>query len=119
LYDWCPSKLTTDDKPAGLSDPFVVLELAGEKRESNVMPKTLNPEWEQLLFFALTEKPVDETLKISVYDQDLYSSDDPMGHCDLPLDFLRETEEEEREFTMKLKDVESGEIQLKVVYRKM
>ena len=83
-----------------------------------MIEKTLNPEWEQVLTFALAEKPGIENLVIKVFDKDAYSTDDPMGDCILNLDMLSEMEPgEEREFTLALENVETGQIVLGVCYR--
>jgi len=102
----------------GLSDPFCILELLDEQRETNCIEKTLNPVWEQRLSFAVVEKPIKTKLRIRVFDRDQYSSDDEIGDCDVDLAFLKDLpDKEERELTLKLENVESGQLVIKVCYR--
>ena len=102
----------------GLSDPFCALELLDEQRDTEVIEKTLNPVWDQLLSFAVVEKPVTEKLIIKVFDRDQYSTDDAMGECHVDLSLLSQLADgSERELTLKLENVESGEIVVSICYR--
>ena len=91
--------------------------------------KTLNPEWNQN--FILTLKGLKDDLNISVFDKDTFSKvksfflfnesdslsqDDPMGNANVPLEGLKLGEE--TTMWVPLKDVTSGEIQIKLVLQK-
>ncbi len=55
-----------------LPDPFVVLEIAGERLTTKVVQNDLNPRWNASRLFVLKG---DERVYLSVYDKDLRSND--------------------------------------------
>lgn len=60
----------------GLSDPYVVFTLDGEqKKKSNVVKKTLNPDWSQDFMFDEKLGEYGSNLYVEVYDKDALSSD--------------------------------------------
>jgi hypothetical protein len=54
--------------PAEASDPFVELELGGEKKRTKVIKDNLNPEWRETLEFAVKANP-NHKLKVTCYDR--------------------------------------------------
>ncbi|KNC97059.1 uncharacterized protein SPPG_07456 [Spizellomyces punctatus DAOM BR117] len=75
------------------------------------------PRWNQALVFSVLS--LDETLKISVYNYDRYSQDDYLGQAELALDFLEYYGEKETEpITLGLRDVASGSVVIRLMYRK-
>jgi len=64
---------------ASTSDPFVTLELLGEKRKSLTINADLNPIWSQSFTFPCEFS--DAKLKLTVQDYDRLSENDFMGRC--------------------------------------
>ncbi|KAJ7520570.1 hypothetical protein O6H91_19G012500 [Diphasiastrum complanatum] len=63
----------------GSSDPFVKLKIGeGRPAETKVIPKTLNPEWNQTFAFN-HDKIQGPVLEITVWDKDTASRDDFLG----------------------------------------
>ncbi|KAH9259090.1 hypothetical protein BASA81_002710 [Batrachochytrium salamandrivorans] len=69
----------------GLSDPYCVLYLDGEqKQKSQVIYKTLNPEWHEDVFFVEKVGKPAKMLQVEVWDKDPMSSDKlGVGEVDL------------------------------------
>ena len=77
--------------PNGLSDPFVTVEWDGCQLSTRVIPFTLNPTWEETLYFpiklvrlekkALESKP---NISIRVFDMD-EAGHDLLGSCEVRL----------------------------------
>ena len=53
----------------GTSDPLVQLVLGSQTRETKIIPKTLNPEWDEVFRLNFTPN-VGQTLDVVVYDHD-------------------------------------------------
>ncbi|KAJ3692346.1 hypothetical protein LUZ60_012696 [Juncus effusus] len=131
------------------SDPYVVLRLGKHKVKTHVKKRTTNPEWNEELTLSV-ENP-NAPLKIEVFDKDILSRDDAMGHAEVdirpliqavtrdlsnePSDAIIETilpshqncfaEESKiywsdgkvtQDMAVRLKDVECGEIEIKVTW---
>eukprot|EP00966_Prymnesium_polylepis_P325596 7381567-Prymnesium_polylepis.1 len=73
----------------GLSDPYAVIDFDGAVQSSRVVPKTLDPEWEQTVYLPLRET-APHTLAakgpvvVRVFDQDEAGSD-LLGSCEIEL----------------------------------
>ncbi|KAH0448189.1 hypothetical protein IEQ34_021989 [Dendrobium chrysotoxum] len=65
------------------SDPYVVLRLGKQKLKTQVIKKTVNPEWDEELTFSVEDPSV--PVKLEVYDKDTFSSDDPMGDAEFDI----------------------------------
>jgi Ca2+-dependent lipid-binding protein len=63
-------------------DPYVVVEVGGQKGNTSAKNDTYDPEWNELLFSATAGTLVSNQLKISVYDDDL-ANDQLMGQCEV------------------------------------
>ena len=61
----------------GTSDPYVILQCAGQKIESSYIKNTLNPVWNESYTFDITRR--DENLRVVVMDRDQMKSDDFEG----------------------------------------
>ncbi|KAL1553218.1 synaptotagmin-3-like [Salvia divinorum] len=74
----------------GLSDPYVKLNLSGEKhpsKKTTVKKKTLNPEWNEEFKLSVKD-PQSQMLHINVYDWDKVGSHDRLGSQVFPLKTL-------------------------------
>lgn len=63
---------------SGTSDPFIVAKLGTNKMSTNVVKKTLNPVWNQLLQFELNtdiDKELPTILKLTCWDKDKFVND--------------------------------------------
>lgn len=69
----------------GLSDPYVKLQVGNTLKTSSIIMKTLNPVWRDESYVFGVVDPMSEHLKINVMDYDTWSSDDPLGSCELSL----------------------------------
>lgn len=74
----------------GKSDPYVILRANDVEKRSKVIPKTLEPEWnEQHSFSGSLPQFLKEGLSIKVYDKDRITFDDFLGEARLSLVELR------------------------------
>ncbi|CAA0825510.1 Calcium-dependent lipid-binding (CaLB domain) family protein [Striga hermonthica] len=62
------------------SDPYVVIRLGKQRLKTRVIPKDINPEWNEDLTLSVSDpnKPV----SLTVYDHDTFSMDDKMGDAE-------------------------------------
>ena len=60
------------------SDPYVKFVLGNQQHKSHVVPKSLNPTWNQTFVFHVANIKTDE-LQLNCWDQDFCSRDEPMG----------------------------------------
>ncbi|KAI0488910.1 hypothetical protein KFK09_028749 [Dendrobium nobile] len=65
------------------SDPYVVLRMGKQKLKTQVIKKTVNPEWDEELTFSVEDPSV--PVKLEVYDKDRFSADDPMGDAEFDI----------------------------------
>ncbi|KAJ6231168.1 centrosomal protein of 76 kda [Anaeramoeba flamelloides] len=77
--------------PNGFSDPFVIVEFGGFKQRTKVIYRSLDPIWEETLYFTvkvglLTEQNIAEkgNIKVMVFDDD-EAGDDFLGSCEIEL----------------------------------
>ena len=81
----------------GKSDPYCIVQCAGEKYRTPTIKANLNPEWNCELEFGgkLTARQVDdeEEVVVRLYDQDLLSKDDPLGEVHIPIWMIADTKE--------------------------
>ena len=66
----------------GTSDPYVILTLGEQRRQSRVQKKTIDPVWNEYFEFQglLNDFVMDAVgLKLEVYDEDMLGGDDPIG----------------------------------------
>jgi hypothetical protein len=75
----------------GTSDPYVVFKQDHVTVKSKVIPKTLNPVWNENLEIGISD--LHKELEIEVWDKDLFS-DDAMGHASIPIAALSSTPQE-------------------------
>eukprot|EP00164_Ancoracysta_twista_P006554 GFYU01009142.1.p1 GENE.GFYU01009142.1~~GFYU01009142.1.p1 ORF type:complete len:1134 (+),score=230.19 GFYU01009142.1:443-3844(+) len=68
----------------GSCDPYVVVKYGKQKVKSRVVKKSSNPMWDDKLQVYIPVRPT-EPLKLSVFDDDLFSKDDSLGECTLDL----------------------------------
>ena len=74
----------------GLSDPYVRLSLGSIKHKSKVVPKSLNPHWdEDFDFKGVLSELTDQFLHVECFDKDTFSRDDPLGSATVPLSALK------------------------------
>lgn len=81
----------------GLSDPYVKLNLSGEKlpsKKTTIKKKTLNPEWNEEFKLSVKD-PLSQVLHINVYDWDKVGSHDRLGTQVFPLKMLAPNETKE------------------------
>jgi Ca2+-dependent lipid-binding protein len=98
---------------------LVHLQFGNTRVKSTVVPKTLNPEWNELFTFNLPpppttkEVPLDE-LALLVYDDDLFSKT-LLGKGSVNLSSLDLTTQEEQKITVKLDP--KGELSLGIAFK--
>ena len=71
----------------GLSDPYAKVSLGEDKQRSRKMKRTLDPVWhdEVFAFQGVLGQLVDHPLKFTMWDFDLYSTDDQLGYVEIEL----------------------------------
>ncbi|KAL1535983.1 synaptotagmin-3-like [Salvia divinorum] len=98
----------------GLSDPYVKLNLSGEKhpsKKTTVKKKTLNPEWNEELKLSVKD-PQSQMLHINVYDWDKVGSHDRLGTQVFPLKTFMPNEVKEATLDL-LKDTSISDVNKK------
>lgn len=65
------------------SDPYAVLSLRSDTQKSRVIKDQLNPEWNEMFFFAVEQYDQD-VLEIALFDDDM-SDDDFLGRVSIPI----------------------------------
>ncbi|KAB5538960.1 hypothetical protein DKX38_016493 [Salix brachista] len=86
----------------GTSDPYVKLNLTGEKlpaKKTTIKKKSLNPEWNEN-FKLVVKEPESQALQLQVFDWDKVGGHDRLGMQFVPLKVL--THRETKEFTLDL-----------------
>eukprot|EP01102_Stenamoeba_stenopodia_P001974 TRINITY_DN11782_c0_g1_i1.p1 TRINITY_DN11782_c0_g1~~TRINITY_DN11782_c0_g1_i1.p1 ORF type:complete len:712 (-),score=151.23 TRINITY_DN11782_c0_g1_i1:216-2351(-) len=84
IYLWEAKDLIAADR-SGTSDPYVVFRAGDTVVRSSIVPKTLNPTWNET-FNLLIPHHVN-TVEMGVWDKDLVS-DDELGYCSVELSSL-------------------------------
>ncbi|KAK8458786.1 hypothetical protein SEVIR_2G006300v4 [Setaria viridis] len=84
------------------SDPYVVLNLDGQKLKTSVMKKTVNPVWNEDLTLAVMDASA--PIKLEVFDKDTFSKDDRMGDAEFDIEALMQI------IKMDLEDIRSGTV---------
>ena len=71
----------------GLSDPYAKLSLGEQNQRSRKMRRTLDPVWhnEVFAFSGVLGHLIRESLKLDMWDFDLWEKDDLLGHVDIDL----------------------------------
>ncbi|ORY01148.1 hypothetical protein K493DRAFT_278223 [Basidiobolus meristosporus CBS 931.73] len=62
-------------------DPFVVITHGKETFKTRFIRHTLNPTWNERLYFHVRRSYLNHTIKFSVYDHDKFSNNDFVGSC--------------------------------------
>jgi len=66
----------------GKSDPFVILRIGKIAKKTKVIPKSLDPAWNEAFLFPLTGEWQKEDLKFSVFDHNLIEKNNILGGFD-------------------------------------
>jgi len=78
----------------GKSDPYVTLSLCGVQHRSRVVPRSLNPRWDEMFEFEGSLRDLtSELLQVVVLDRDCITRDDPLGSASVSLFDLRSVRE--------------------------
>ena len=100
---------------SGTSDPYVVVECAGQSRSTSVVHKTLNPTWEEMVEMeGSLEDFINCGMVLKVYDWDEVGSADTIGSVKVPLGELRV--KSQLDFTERLRGGE-GELIFSVFWK--
>ncbi len=98
----------------GKSDPFVVLTLTEQTFQTKVIPKTLDPTWNES-FEILIHDPAVQQLELEVFDEDFGpAKNDSLGNCQVPLSVL--VPHKNKGFNIPLTDTPTGSVQFKLKY---
>ncbi|GBG58797.1 hypothetical protein CBR_g197 [Chara braunii] len=73
-------------KDVKYSDPYVVVTLGKQTAKTSVIKRNLNPVWNETLMLSIPDP--EEKLKLSVFDRDRFTQDDPMGRASVDLSTL-------------------------------
>ncbi|KAM0041822.1 putative C2 domain-containing protein [Helianthus debilis subsp. tardiflorus] len=65
------------------SDPYVVIKMGDQKQKTRVVNKDVNPVWDEDL--TLSVEDANLPIKLTVYDHDMLSKDDPMGDAEFEI----------------------------------
>ncbi|XP_078176995.1 GTPase activating protein 1-like [Carex rostrata] len=70
-------------KDVSSSDPYVVLRMGQKKLKTKVIKKNTNPVWDEELTLSIEDPNI--PIRVNVYDEDLLSRDDSMGHAEIDI----------------------------------
>ncbi|KAL6880482.1 hypothetical protein ACP4OV_012047 [Aristida adscensionis] len=84
------------------SDPYVVLNVDGQKVKTGVVKKTVNPVWDEDLTLAI--RNAEAPILLEVFDKDKFSKDDKMGDAEFDIEALMQI------IQMDLEDIRSGTV---------
>ena len=65
------------------SDPYVLLSTGNQRMKTRVIRKDINPEWNEDLTLSITDP--NQTVSITVFDHDTFSTDDKMGDAEFEI----------------------------------
>ncbi|XP_058071603.1 ADP-ribosylation factor GTPase-activating protein AGD12-like isoform X2 [Magnolia sinica] len=65
------------------SDPYVILILGQQKVQTTVVKSNLNPVWNEILTLSIPENC--GSVKLQVFDHDMFSADDIMGEAEIDI----------------------------------
>ncbi|XP_051906710.1 multiple C2 and transmembrane domain-containing protein 1-like isoform X1 [Hippocampus zosterae] len=86
---------------SGKSDPFCVVELDNERRQTQTVYKNLNPHWNKVFTFQV--KDIHSVLEVTVLDEDRDRSADFLGKVAIPL--LHARGGEQKRYVLKNKEL--------------
>ena len=87
----------------GTSDPYVLLELDGETRKTEVIPRSLRPVWGARFELVAAKALADSALTLSVFDHDAFGSHDFLGGVRVPIGSVEEGEADVRAHWVRLR----------------
>jgi hypothetical protein len=87
----------------GTSDPYVLLELDGETRKTEVIPRSLRPVWGARFELVAAKALADSALTLSVFDHDAFGSHDFLGGVRVPMGSVEEGEADVRAHWVRLR----------------
>ena len=87
----------------GTSDPYVLLELDGETRKTEVIPRSLRPVWGARFELVAAKALADSALTLSVFDHDAFGSHDFLGGVRIPIRSVEEGEANVRAHWVRLR----------------
>jgi len=100
-------------------DPYVVLFLDRQKEKTKTVKKSHEPKWESEFEFYVSK--ADDALEVTLFDWNWIFHDDFLGKMEIKIADLEDGEETEHWYKLqpkKKKEKVSGEIKLKLLYRK-
>ncbi len=98
----------------GKSDPFAVLTVTEQTFQTKVIPKTLDPVWDET-FEILIHDPAVQQLEIEVFDEDFGpAKNDSLGNCHVPLSVL--VPHKNKGFNIPLTNTSTGSVLFKLRY---
>ncbi|KAI7752547.1 hypothetical protein M8C21_026428 [Ambrosia artemisiifolia] len=65
------------------SDPYVVIKMGDQKQKTRIVNNDVNPVWDEDL--TLSVQDANLPVKLTVYDHDMLSKDDPMGDAEFEI----------------------------------
>ncbi|KAI9439630.1 C2 domain-containing protein [Lactarius indigo] len=69
-------------------DPFVEVSIGEEVQRTSVIKHTLNPDWNEQLFFHVRQDDLSLPIRLTVFDRDKFKSDDYVGETEISLNTL-------------------------------
>ena len=70
----------------GTSDPYVILHVAGQRRKTRIIKRTLEPVWDETFeFYAPLDEFLSSGVRFEVFDHDDLGMDDVLGACRVKL----------------------------------
>lgn len=102
----------------GKSDPYVIVQVGLQTARTKTIPKTLFPEWNEQLSFAVNLCHMELNLEVTVMDEDAQrfarGSDDFLGRFTLPMP--RVCQQRHLEVREKLQDTFCGELEINISF---
>merc|ERR1719359_1713469 len=96
-----------------VSDPYVKVALGEVEKRTNTINNDLNPRWNSHPFlFDVVSK--NQVLRLSVWDEDTLTADDPLGKMEIPLEGIIAQAGQPIAVRDSLWDVEKGELEVEL-----
>lgn len=103
------------------SNPYVKLEIGGQRQTSKIEYSTLDPKWNQTFHFIVNNNSSNKNLMLSIYDHDEIFEHPFMGKVCIPVDELikecSESQDGKSRLYSKWVKVNEGKGELHLVYR--
>jgi len=98
-----------------VSDPYVKVQLGDAEKRTHTINNDVNPKWNSHPFL-FDVKSKDQVLRLSVWDEDTLTADDPLGKMEIPLEGIISKAGQPIALRDSLWDVAHGELEVELSF---